>query len=501
MKLSFKDLFVAKITNYSPGPSGQTIGNDIELHIADEVLRIAQRQLVAYQFGQPLTINKQTGVTYTATRYERLPLPFAPLSEGTAAAGEAITIAQVQATAQQWGDLVRVTDVADMTIKHPLFKQAIRLIGIQQPETIERNVLNILLTATQVNYANSKTSRANLVATDVMTPVEISKIVGALETFGAPTFNGDERIDMMNDANANTKASKMPSAMPHYVALIHPLVTQDLRQNSTIATAWSYSDINRLYNNDLGEWGGARFCKTNMMPYWTGVAAVNGTAGTAGGLATGTYYIQVTGMPSQTSVEQKIYQVSGSISVTGPTGSTGSTGGTGVTGPTGSTGSTGSTGGTGVTGPTGSISVTMPVLPGYVFNVYVGTSTSPTNLGLSASGPSIGPLAGQATQLASGATVIVTGVGVAQTPPAAPATGVNVFPTIFIGQDAYGQVLLDDVEYHYLSGADKSDPMNQTRVVSWKMMYGTIILNNAYMARTESGSAFSPTYTAGTASE
>ena len=468
MKLSFKDLFVAKITNYSPGPSGQTIGNDIELHIADEVLRIAQRQLVAYQFGQPLTINKQTGVTYTATRYERLPLPFAPLSEGTAAAGEAITIAQVQATAQQWGDLVRVTDVADMTIKHPLFKQAIRLIGIQQPETIERNVLNILLTATQVNYANSKTSRANLVATDVMTPVEISKIVGALETFGAPTFNGDERIDMMNDANANTKASKMPSAMPHYVALIHPLVTQDLRQNSTIATAWSYSDINRLYNNDLGEWGGARFCKTNMMPYWTGVAAVNGTAGTAGGLATGTYYIQVTGMPSQTSVEQKIYQVSSSISVTGPT---------------------------------GSISVTMPVLPGYVFNVYVGTSTSPTNLGLSASGPSIGPLAGQATQLASGATVIVTGVGVAQTPPAAPATGVNVFPTIFIGQDAYGQVLLDDVEYHYLSGADKSDPMNQTRVVSWKMMYGTIILNNAYMARTESGSAFSPTYTAGTASE
>ena len=307
-----------------------------------------------------------------------------------------------------------------------------------------------------------------MIATDVMTPVEISKIVGALETFGAPTFNGDERIDMMNDANANTKASKMPSAMPHYVALVHPLVTQDLRQNSTIATAWSYSDINRLYNNDLGEWGGARFCKTNMMPYWTGVAQVNGTAGTSGGLATGTYYVQVTASPAATSVEQKIYQVSTSVSVTGPT---------------------------------GSISVTLPTLAGYVFNVYVGTSTSPTNLGTSLSGPTLGPLAGQATQLASGSVVIITGVGVAQTPPAAPATGVTVFPTIFIGQDAYGQVLLDDVEYHYLQSADKSDPMNQTRVISWKMMYGTIILNNAYMARTESGSAYSPSYTAGTAAE
>lgn len=457
------------VTNYSPGAGGQTIQNDIELHIANEVLRLSQRQLVAYQFGQPLTIEKNTGVTYTATRYERLPLPFAPLSEGVAAAGEAITIAQVSATAQQWGDLVRVTDVADMTIKHPLFKQAIRLVAIQQPETIERNVLNILLTGTQVNYANSKANRAALLATDVMTPVEISKIIGSLETFGAPDFNGDERVDMWKDMDAPTKASKRPDVMPHKVALIHPLVAQDLRQNATIATAWSYSDINRLYNNDLGEWGGARFCKTNMMPYWTGVALVTGTAGTAGALATSaTYNIVVTASPVQTNVEQKIYQVSGNISVTGPT---------------------------------GSIAVTLPVLPNYTFSVYIGTSSSPTNLALSASGPATGPLAGQATQLASGSTVILTGIGISQTPPAAPATGVTVFPTIFFGQDAYGQVLLDDVEYHYLSSADKSDPMNQTRVVSWKMMYGTIILNQAYMARTESGSAFSPGYTAGTATE
>ena len=472
--LAFADFFLPGLTNYSPGASGQTIANDIELHIREEVLRIAQRQLVAYQFGQPLKLEKQSGVQYIATRYERLPLPFAPLSEGVAASGESITIAQVSATAQQWGDLVRVTDVADMTIKHPLFKQAIRLIGIQQPETIERNVFNILMTGTQVNYANSKANRAALVATDVMSPVEIGKIVGALETFGAPTFNGDDAIAMKLDADSTTRftsstKSKNPAVMPHYVSLVHPLVAQDLRQNSTIATAWSYSDLNRLYNNDLGEWGGARFCKSNMIPFWTGLAQINGAASTTGGsLATGTYYIQVTGAPTATSVEQKIYQVSTSISVTGPT---------------------------------GSISVTMPTLAGFIFNVYIGTSAAPTNLGLSASGPATGPLAGNAVQLASGATVVITGTGASQTPPAAPATGVTVYPTFFFGTDAYGQVVLDDVEYNYLSSADKSDPMNQTRVVSWKMFYGTIILNNAYMARTEAGSAFSATYTAGTATE
>ena len=440
--------------------------SDVENYIQEEVEPLARRQLVAYQFGKPLHLDTNRGVTYTATRFERLPLPFAQLQEGVAPAGEAVTLAQVSATAQQWGDSVIVTDVANLTIKHPIFQQAIQLVSLQMPETLERNTLNTLLSANQVNYANGKTSRAGLVAGDVMTPHEVNRVVGSLLTYGAPRFNGDEREDMMIEAGAYRDPSKSPAVMQHYVALIHPLSAQDMRENSTVVTAWSYSDINRLYNNELGPFNGARFVETNMMPYWTGVAQVNGTASTTGGnLATGTYYVIVTASPVLTSVEQKIYQVSSSISVTGPS---------------------------------GSISVTLPTLPQYVFNVYVGTSTTPTNLGLCALGPGSGPLAGQATQLPSGASVVITGVGASQTPPAAPATGVNVFPTIFLGNHAYGQVILENPEFHYLTGADKSDRLNQTRVVSWKVFYGSIILNQAFMARVECGSAFTPGYTAGT---
>jgi N4-gp56 family major capsid protein len=94
--------------------------------------------------------------------------------------------------------------------------------------------------------------------------------------------------------------------------------------------------------------------------------------------------------------------------------------------------------------------------------------------------------------------VVITGIGAAQTPPAAPATGVTVFPTIFIGNHSYGQVLLENPEFFYLTGADKSDRLNQTRVVSWKVFYGSIILNQAFLARVESSSAFTPGYSAGT---
>jgi len=389
------------------------------------------------------------------------------LQEGVAPPGEPVQLVQVVATAQQWGDSVIVTDVANLTIKHPIFQQAIQLVSLQMPETIERNTLNTLVSANQVNFANGRANRAAIVATDVMSPHESNKIVGSLLTYGAPRFNGDEREDMMIEAGAYRDPSKSPAIMQHYVALIHPLVAQDMRENAQVNTAWAYSDINRLYNNELGPFGGVRFVETNMMPYWTGVALVTGAASTTGGsLATSaTYNIQVTASPILTSVEQKVFQVSGNISVTGPT---------------------------------GSITVTLPTLPGYVFNVYIGTTASPVNLATTTSGPTTGPLAGMATQLASGSTVVLTGIGVSQTPPAAPATGVNVFPTIFIGNHSYGQVILENPEFFYLTGADKSDRLNQTRVVSWKIFYGSIILNQAFMARVESSSAFAPGYSAGT---
>ena len=440
---------------------------DVEAFIQEEVEPLSRRQLVAYQFGKPMRLDTNRGTTYTASRYERLPLPFAPLQEGVAPVGEAMTLRQVTATAQQWGDRVIITDVANLTIKHPLFQQAIQLVALQMPETLERNTLNTLLAGTQVNYANGRANRAAVLATDVLNPHEVNRIVGSMLSYGVPRFQGDEREDMMIEAGRN-RPSRAPASIQHYVGLIHPLAAQDMRENATISTAWSYSEVNRLYNNELGPWGGTRFVETNMMPYWVGAALITGTAFATGGNMAGAptnYYVQVTASPAQTSVEQVIYQVSGAIAVTGPT---------------------------------GSIAVTLPNLPNFVFSIYVGTTTSPSNLGLCASGPSTGPMAGQATQLTGAQTVVLTGVGTAQVPPAAPATGVWVFPTLFIGNNSYGQVLLENPEFHYLTGADKSDPLNQTRVVSWKIFYGSIILNQAFFARVEHGSAFTPGYTAGT---
>ena len=439
---------------------------DIEGYIADKTLPLARRQLVAFQFADKSEgIPKGRGVNYTASRYQRLPLPFAPLSEGVPPIGEPMTIQQVTATALQWGDKVTITDVAEMTIKHPLFKKATELVALQLAETLERNTFNALMGGTQVNYVNSRGSRGALQAGDVLDGQTVIRTDMALETLGAPRWMGDEMTDIKIDAGKPTKASDDPRSMPHYVAICHHAVVADFRQQSDVKLAWTYSDLNRLYNYEAGEWSGIRFCKTNMVPSFTGVAAIQGTAGTAGSLAGSptNYYVIITASDTQNQYESRIYAVSNAVSVTGPN---------------------------------GSISVTLPALVGFTFNVYVGTTTSPSQLGLTAAGPTVGPYIGQAVQLAPNQTVIITGLGQTQVPPAFPgnANGLTVYPTFIIGRGAYAQVELDNVKFTYLKDADKSDPLNQLRIVGWKAFYGTLISNTNFMARIESVSAYSTSF-------
>lgn len=436
---------------------------DIEAFIAKDTLPLARRQLVAYQFGDPETLPKGRGTTFTATRFNRVPLPFAPLSEGVPPPGETMTIGQVTVTLQQWGDRINVTDVAEMTIKHPIMHEAKKLVALQTAELLERNTFAYgLQGGTQVNYVNSRGARSALVAGDVLNTFEITRAFSQLVTLGAPRFMGDENTDTKLAAEeGGASAAANPRTRPHYVAICHPFVEADLTQNSTFVLASSYSDVNKLYNFEVGQWHGIRFCSTNMCPFWTGQALITGTATSGGTFATGNYFIIVTASDTQNQYESIISQVSAAIALT----------------------------------TNQAISVTLPALSGYTYNVYVGTSaTTVGNLGLSSAGPTQGPLVGQATQLTPGTTVTITGTGVAQVPPAAPATGQTVYPTYVIGRGAYAQVVLDEIKITWLTTADKSDPLNQLRVVGWKVYYGTLIKNNLFFMRIESVSAFSSAF-------
>ena len=264
----------------------------IRRQLSREVLPITQRYLVAQQFAKKEKLEKGAGVTWTATRFNRLPLPAAPLSEGVPPTGEQLTISQVTGVALQWGDKITLSDVAVITTMYDLIQQSKRLLGVQIAELMERNTYAILMGGAQVNYVNQRGSRANIVAGDVLDVVTINRTFSDLENLGAPFYNGQMEPDVTREIEHGTAAAdKTQKTSDHYVSIVSPLVENDLRQNSTIVNAWSYSDISKLYINEIGYWAGIHFTKSNMVPHWLGAAAVNGgTATTGGSLVSATAY-------------------------------------------------------------------------------------------------------------------------------------------------------------------------------------------------------------------
>lgn len=432
----------------------------IRRQLSKKVLPITQNYLVVQQFAKKERMEKGAGVTWTATRFNRLPLPAAPLSEGVPPTGQNLTISQVTGVALQWGDKVTISDVAVITTMYGLIEQSKRLLGVQIAETMERNVLAVLMGGTQVNYVNQAGSRVALSAGDVLDTTTINRTFSDMETLGAPFYNGQMEPDVRRDIEHGSRAAGgTPKNSEHYVAVIPTLVENDLRQNPTIVQAWSYSDVSKLYINEVGYWAGIHFTKSNMMPHWTGNATTgSATAGTSGSLATGTYYTVITATDALNKFgESQIYAVDA---------------------------------GTAVTGPNGSISITVPSTTTYTYSVYIGTTTSPNQLALSSSTaagvPSTGPLSGQATNIAPGSTIVLTGLGLYQVPPAIPAADVTVYPTLVFGAEYFACSVLEDVSWTTLFEADKSDPLNQLRVVGYKFFQGYVILNQQFGCRIES---------------
>jgi len=447
------------------GTSGLYQG-DVQRFMDKEVLPVAQRHLVLRQFSQKIRIPQRMGLTYTGTRYNRFVLPYGPLNEGVPPIGQAPSISQVSGVASQWGDRANITDITDITPMHDVLMQCSRLLQLQVPETYERNAFNqVVGAATQRNFVNQRGSRAALTAGDLLDPYTVNRTVANMKTVGAYMMNGPTETDVKKDIEEGPrKASANPRTHEHFVSIAHPIVLNDFANNSTVQLAWSYSDIDKLYINEVGQWRGLHFCESNLVPYWVGVAnnaaSLTYTPATTGGaLPAATYVVQVTGSDVQNQYEQQIYQVSASQVV----------GGSGA----------------------GSISVALPTTTGFTYSVYIssGAGTIPQNLGLSASGPTTGPYAGQAVQLAPGSTAIITGIGVQQAPPAPPTTGVTVFPTIVLGEHYFACLDLERIEWFRLFSADKSDTLNQLRVIGWKGWDGSVILNQLFGAIIESSAS------------
>jgi N4-gp56 family major capsid protein len=409
------------------------------VYIATRMIELLNRILVVQKVAMAYPLENKNSKTLRVVRVNRLSLPNAQLVEGVTPATVALTLTNVDVTVEQWGIVVVLTDVVELTVRHPMLNIAIERVAMAMKETAEREDATVLMAATNVTYPGSVTARSGLASTDVFNTALAVTIKAKLSMRGAPKYSGGT-----------------------YMALIQPPHTAALTGSDTVFQAASnYAKEVRLEYGYIGMWQGLDCVEGNFLPVFVGVDAATTaaitttkakyTVGTSGTLSTANYQIKVVGREVTTDYERRLSVQTGNIAVTSP----------------------------------GSIAVQFPSSTNYVYDLYM-TAAAGTTAYLIAS-----------RQAASSTYTITTDpAGTEATAPVSPALGVSVYPGFVCGMGGFGTCTLNGMALQTFvtpKGPSDSDPLSQRRKIGAKYMRKSFILDNDFIERFETSSPIAAT--------
>lgn len=246
--------------------TSSTTSTDQEKFVASELIKRSYLRLVAASVCDKVKQKKGTGKTAYFIRYKRMNVPLATLTEGSDPANSAMTLDSFTVTLDQWGDVITITDVAELTTLHPLMQQALELLADNAQRVIDREIQIVWFTGTNIQYGDSSvTSRRTITAAMKISDTLINKAVVTLVDAGCPQRFGPSN----RDAKAVAAAGSF-SGMGHYLGICGPQVMADIRAASTSLGTWAsamvYQGKSGLYNAEVGTWLGVRWVETNFIP-------------------------------------------------------------------------------------------------------------------------------------------------------------------------------------------------------------------------------------------
>lgn len=200
-------------------------------------------ELHFYKDAKKKKIPRGKGTKIEWRVFKSLAVPTTPLEEGVTPTGKNLDISPVTAECSQYGDYVTVSDVLDMQGKDPVIAETSALEGEQAAQLVDTLIRDTVTSGTNVRYANGKSSRTALEATDTLKGEDVKKAVRDLR-----------------------KNNAKPFADGYFHAVISPEQAYDLMSDTTVGgwiDANKYTDNRPLLKGEIGEYAGVRFMTTS----------------------------------------------------------------------------------------------------------------------------------------------------------------------------------------------------------------------------------------------
>ncbi len=162
------------------------------------------------------------------------------MTEGIPPDAIGLQMSQYQAVAEQYGIILRLSDLAELTSKHDVVGRALYVLGLHAAETYDILIFNVLAAASNVYYPNSKTSSATLVASDKVGYVDLTALhANLMDQGGRPFDDGD------------------------YVFIVAPQVNASMLQDPDFKASNQFGKPERIWRGEVQELSGWRIVKTN----------------------------------------------------------------------------------------------------------------------------------------------------------------------------------------------------------------------------------------------
>jgi N4-gp56 family major capsid protein len=229
--------------------------------------------LILEKFGQTYVMPTKSTKVAKFRRYNALSLATDPLVEGVTPVGKTVTVTDVTATLQQYGDYVTHSDVIEDTHEDPYLQQVSELLGEQSGQTVETLRYNVLKAGTNVFYANGSAR------TDVNTVLTLDlqrKCTRSLKRQNAMQFT---------NIVASTPAYRTEPIEAAFIGLVHTDVENDIRGMDGFIPTKQYGQTTP-WQNEIGSVEDVRYIRSTIFTAWAdGGAATSTMISTTGSVA------------------------------------------------------------------------------------------------------------------------------------------------------------------------------------------------------------------------
>lgn len=232
---------VVTVTSGSAGNAGSTAA-ELITYMSARLLEVAEFNTILDQFGDKHPLPSNSSKTIRFVREEKLSVASTPtqLTEGIPPDAVGITLNQFEATIEQYGSVVRLSDLAEITARHNVIERTIYMLGLQAAETYDQLIFNVLNAATNTYWPNNKAADTSLVGTDRVSYLDLVELDATLQDQGARPYEGGE-----------------------YVFICAPQVYASLLTDPDFKASNQLAAPQKIWRGEVASLGGFRVVRTN----------------------------------------------------------------------------------------------------------------------------------------------------------------------------------------------------------------------------------------------